>query len=246
MLPRFGWRAVFLVGLLPALVTVWVRRRVREPEAWLQQARRPLRPAAVPGLRCARDAGDRGDECGEPVRVVGTVVVGAVVPLAAGGGGRAWAEYGADVLVDDRYAGGHVSGVHELRVSWRTGSGGRRMYITFLLVAAALVPLYAFVLTPLTLLLLGPLVGFWGTGYFSGFAVIASEAFPTALRGRAMGFAYNLGRIVSAGAPFLVGYLAERRGMGAGLLLTSCGVSGGGGDCYGDRRDWAADAPAIA
>ena len=30
--PRFGWRAVFFVGVLPALLTVWMRHGVEEPQ----------------------------------------------------------------------------------------------------------------------------------------------------------------------------------------------------------------------
>jgi MFS family permease len=36
VLPRFGWRAVFFVGVLPALATFWIRRRVREPALWTE------------------------------------------------------------------------------------------------------------------------------------------------------------------------------------------------------------------
>src|SRR5690606_29128345 len=43
VLPAFGWRAVFFVGILPALFTLWIRRAVREPEAW-----RASRAAAAP------------------------------------------------------------------------------------------------------------------------------------------------------------------------------------------------------
>src|SRR6185503_16686088 len=34
VLPRWGWRAVFLVGILPAFLTLWVRARVEEPKIW--------------------------------------------------------------------------------------------------------------------------------------------------------------------------------------------------------------------
>jgi MFS family permease len=94
-------------------------------------------------------------------------------------------------------------------------------YITYLLVAAALVPLLAFVRNPVALLLIGPLVGFFGTGYFSGFSVIASELFPTSLRGTAMGFVYNIGRVTSAAAPLLIGRFSETAGLSAALCITS-------------------------
>jgi len=94
-------------------------------------------------------------------------------------------------------------------------------YIGYLLVAAALVPLFVFVRSPVALLILGPLVGFFGTGYFSGFSVIASELFPTALRGTAMGFVYNIGRVTSAAAPWLIGRFSETAGLGYALCITS-------------------------
>jgi MFS family permease len=83
------------------------------------------------------------------------------------------------------------------------------------------VPLFAFVRDPNALLLIGPLVGFFGTGYFSGFSVIASELFPTALRGSAMGFVYNIGRVFSAAAPYLIGHVSEHAGLNYALCITS-------------------------
>ncbi|MDA2914792.1 MFS transporter, partial [Acidobacteriia bacterium AH_259_A11_L15] len=100
-------------------------------------------------------------------------------------------------------------------------AGRRRAYITYLLAAAVLVPIFASLRSPLALLLVGPLVAFFGTGYFSGFGAIASELFPTEVRGTAMGLSYNLGRAVSAAAPWLTGLLALRYGLGGAFLVTS-------------------------
>jgi MFS family permease len=83
------------------------------------------------------------------------------------------------------------------------------------------VPFFAFVRNPDMLLLIGPLIGFFGTGYFSGFSVIASELFPTSLRGSAMGFVYNIGRVLSAAAPYLIGHISEGSGLSAALCITS-------------------------
>jgi MFS family permease len=94
-------------------------------------------------------------------------------------------------------------------------------YIAFLLTAAILVPIFATVHNSEVLLMIGPLVGFFGTGYFSGFVVIASELFPTHLRATAMGFVYNIGRIVSAAAPWIIGGVAEHAGISTALGITS-------------------------
>ena len=101
--------------------------------------------------------------------------------------------------------------------------GRKRTYIGYLVAAAVAVPMYAATSSPTALLLLGPVVGFFGTGYFSGFAVITAELFPTALRTTAMGFCYNLGRIASAAAPYAIGRLSQGHGIAAALSLTSAG-----------------------
>ena len=99
--------------------------------------------------------------------------------------------------------------------------GRRRTYVSYLLIAAVLVPLYGATRAPLALLLLGPFVAFFGTGYFSGFGAVTAEFFPTAVRATAQGFTYNIGRGLSALAPFTVGALAVRYGLGAAFSITS-------------------------
>jgi MFS family permease len=99
---------------------------------------------------------------------------------------------------------------------------GRKIsYVGYIFIAAALVPVYGSTHNPTSLLLIGPLVGFFGTGYFSGFGAITAEMFPTAARASAQGLTYNLGRGVSAAAPFLVGALSVQRGLGFAFLITA-------------------------
>ncbi len=72
-----------------------------------------------------------------------------------------------------------------------------------------------------TVLLLGPFVGFFGTGFYSGFGALFSEIFPTRARGTAQGFCYNFGRGISFFAPPLVGYIASIYGYGPALITVS-------------------------
>ena len=74
---------------------------------------------------------------------------------------------------------------------------------------------------PSALLLLGPLVAFFGTGYFSGFGAVTAEIYRTSIRATAQGFTYNIGRIASAVAPFAVGSLAQTRGFGIAFATAS-------------------------
>ena len=84
-----------------------------------------------------------------------------------------------------------------------------------------LIAIYTSVRVPIVLLLLGPFVAFFATGYFSGFGAVTAEIYPTGIRATAQGFTYNLGRIASAAAPFTVGTLAQTQGFDAALSTTS-------------------------
>jgi MFS family permease len=99
--------------------------------------------------------------------------------------------------------------------------GRKPTYVTYLVVAAALVWAYGSTREPMFLLVLGPFVAFFGTGYFSGFGAVASELFPTAIRATALGVTYNSGRLLSAVAPFVIGTLAQSRGFGLAFSITA-------------------------
>jgi MFS family permease len=100
-----------------------------------------------------------------------------------------------------------------------TAFGRRRVYVTFLVSAALLTTAFAATRSPWILLLLGPCLAFTATGYFSGFAAVTAETYPTRIRATGQGFSYNLGRLASAIAPFAAGSLADHHGFGAAFHL---------------------------
>ena len=99
--------------------------------------------------------------------------------------------------------------------------GRKKTYIIYLFAAAALVLLYSNVRDNTALLLLGPFLAFFGTGYYSGFGTITAEIFPTHIRASAQGFTYNIGRGLSALAPFTIGALAKTYGLSLAFYLTA-------------------------
>lgn len=223
ILPRFGWRAVFFAGVAPALIAFWVRRGVREPELWRKESAAPMRLGEIFHGRLG----------------LNTLICSTMnaATLFAWWGLFTWVPR---FLSMPRAEGGRGLGIvmtSEWTIVMQIGTflgylsfgfiadrwSRKYTYIAYLLIAAVLVPLFAFVSSVNALLLIGPLVGFFGTGYFSGFSVIASEMFPTALRGSAMGFAYNIGRVVSAAAPWAIGRVSEHAGLGSALCITSAG-----------------------
>ena len=224
VLPVWGWRGVFLAGVAPALLTLWIRRSVDESQVWLD---RPVRQVDGRSVGRVLDA---------PLMRLALIVAAMNAatmfawwglftwipaylarPAAEGGAGLSllrsstwiilmqagmWLGYASFGFLSDRF-------------------GRRRTYVTYLLVAAVLVPLYGATRDPTTLLLLGPFVAFFGTGYFSGFGAVTAEIFPTAVRATAQGVTYNAGRGLSALAPFTVGALAVHYGLGAAFSITS-------------------------
>ena len=222
--PAFGWRAVFFVGILLAFLTLWVRRHVREPEVW-QRAARERNATSTLARLFSRDL--------RPLTIALTLMNACTLfgwwsfnlwlpsylrePVSRGGLGLQMLSSSAMIIV--MQVGMWFGYITFGFISDRAGR--KRTYVTYLLAAAVLLFLYVSLRAPVALLLLGPFVAFFATGYFSGFGAVTAEIFPTAIRGTAQGFTYNVGRIVSAAAPFTVGTLAQTHGFSTALSISS-------------------------
>jgi MFS family permease len=219
--PRFGWRAVFFVGVLPALLVFWIYRGVPEPQLWKNRSR----GKESGGLRqlLQKDVFRNGllATAMNACAMFGYWGLFTWIPgylsLPVSQGGRGLTLVAATtlylVLSPGKWLGYASFGF------FADAFGRRKPYFIYLLVAAIIVPLYAVIRSPLLLLLLGPFVAFFGTGFFSGYAAITSELFPGEIRAAAMGLSYNLGRGLSAVAPFAVGAIATRFGFLPGFFL---------------------------
>jgi MFS family permease len=226
VLPVFGWRGVFFAGILPALATLWIRRSVPEPEIWVRSRQQQPVTAGL-GLGELFSSAYRRHAAVATLMNAGTMFawwglftwIPSYLKLSPEKGGAGLAVVDSALWFMAITAGqflGYVS--FGFIADWL---GRRRAYLLYLLVAAAVVPVYGMVRAPWVLLLIGPIVGFFGTGYFSGFGAITAELFPTRMRVTAQGFTYNVGRIASAAAPEVVGRLADRSGFGVAFLLIS-------------------------
>nr|HEV7952709.1 MFS transporter [Candidatus Acidoferrales bacterium] len=220
VLPRFGWRAVFFVGVFPALAVFWILRAVPESEMW--RARREKKSGSL-HLLWRKDIRGPGliatamNACGMfgywglftwiPYYLSG--------PVAQGGRGLSLINTTTWLIVMGvgKWLGYALFGFFADSV------GRKKSYATYLFIAAALVPIYGMSRSPMWLLILGPPVAFFGTGFFSGYAAIASELFPTEVRATAIGLSYNIGRGFSALAPLAVGAIATRYSFNAAFYL---------------------------
>jgi len=222
ILPRFGWRALFLAGVLPALLTFYIRRHVEEPQVWREQRARARWDAIFcPLLR--------------RFTVLATALATSVLfaywgvftwlpgflSLSAAEGGAGMGVVRTSGFVFAVQAGAFAGYLSFGALADRFGR--RPAFAFYVLAAALLVPLYGMAPRhwPALLFWMGPLIGFFGTGFFSLFGAMLAELYPTAVRGAGQGFAYNFGRGLSALAPVVVGALADRHGVGAALAINA-------------------------
>jgi MFS family permease len=91
--------------------------------------------------------------------------------------------------------------------------GRRPTFVLYLCAAACAVPFLAAARQPALILVFACIAAFFGTGFFTGSAIIGSELFPTHARATALGISYNVGRGLSALAPLTIGALSERHGL---------------------------------
>ena len=223
VMPIAGWRAVFFVGVLPAFFTLWIRRSVEEPEIWKNT--RNTASSAMGGVAELF----RGKLL--PLTIVLTLMNACC--LFAWWGFNLWVPAYLSLPISQGGVGLTSTAMSAVVIVMQIGMwlgyvtfgfvgdaiGRKRTYVTYLLAASALLLLYGTTRTPLVLLILGPFVAFFGTGYYSGFAAVTAEIYNTRIRSTAQGFTYNTGRIASAVAPFTVGSLAQKHGFGAAFAI---------------------------
>ncbi len=237
----FGWRAVFFVGILPALITLWIQRSVPESEMWRdreQQQRAENSDAA------GRDVtGYVSTKFSVIFRVpyrkqTLALLLFNFLGMFAWWGLFTWLPPYLSLPVEQGGRGFGVMGMTTLMVvlnlcgmfpgyasfGWVADHLGRRKaFLVYSLVAAVLIPLYAAARSQGLLLVLGTLVAFFGTGIFSGSGIMGSEIFPTAVRARALGFTYNGARTLSSVAPFVIGRVGQTKGLSWAFYLCAVG-----------------------
>ncbi|WP_019066481.1 MFS transporter [Streptomyces hokutonensis] len=224
-----AWRVMFWTGALPALLVLWMRRRVHDaPEATAVREQNTQKgsfaaifkpgTADAPGLlRTTVFAG-----------LLSTGVQGGYYTLATWVPTYLKTERGLSVVGTGGYLTFLISGAF---LGYLTGGyltdvlGRRRNIWLFALLSAICILVYTHIPNGANtlLLVLGFPLGFCMSAIFSGFGSYLSELYPTALRGTGQGFTYNTGRAVGAVFPTLVGFLADSWGVGGALVFGAIG-----------------------
>jgi MFS family permease len=234
------WRMAFFVGILPALVVLWIRRGVPESEMWQQRHLARGEAASHVAAASGREvelgfAGIFRPPYGRHtfallfMNFFGMFAwwglftwIPPYLSLPVEQGGRGFGVMGTTTLLVVLNLAGMFPGYASF--GWVADYLGRRKsFILYTLMAAIIVPIYASARGPWALLVLGTVLAFFGTGFFSGSGIIGSEIFPTRVRARALGFTYNGARTMSSIAPFVIGHVGQTKGLSWAFYL--CGAS---------------------
>jgi predicted MFS family arabinose efflux permease len=227
LLPEnYAWRALFWVGLLPAVLVLYIRKHLHEPEVFSKTRAKQkavgthsspwtifspglLRVTAVASLLCVGCQG-------------GYYAVGTWLPTYL------QATRHLSVLNTGGYLMVIIAGAFcgYLVGAYLTDRLGRRANLILFSILSG-ISLYLYMVVRLSngvALVMGFPLGFASSGIFSGIGAYLTELYPTEVRANGQGFTYNFGRGVGALFPTLVGYLSQRMGLGVTIAIFAGGA----------------------
>jgi len=232
--PAVSWRYVFLFGLLPAAAAFLVRLFIKEPERWKKVAgavdtakiRELFSPEyirlTISGFCMAVTALIMWWSCNAFIPVVAKGLAAQQASLAgldatsAEAMGQEWIK----TATNSFNLGGLIGTL--LTIPAAKLLGRKKMFLIYYAGAAAsLLGAFGLDLDPRTRLYFYFPIGLTVFGVFGSFTYYLPELFPTRMRATGSGFTYNVGRLVAAAGPFLVGSIAAR---GANALNSAISV----------------------
>lgn len=244
VLPDYGWRGLFLVGVVPALLAAWARHGIKEPPMWVKrkEMKKELAARKERGETLTAEEEEQLEEAkkfplahlfASPSKTVTTLSLTVMTSVQNFGyyGIMVWLpmillkEHG---LTTKSMSGwmivtviGMIAGIYVF--GYLCDRLGRKVpYLIFYVCAAAMVYIYVNLGTPIALLFGGAFLGFFCNGMMAGYGTLLSENYTTDARSTAQNFIFNTGRAVGGFAPAIIGALAQSHGFSAAFALLSC------------------------
>ncbi len=220
VLPRFGWRPLFLFAIVPGILTLLLLRGLPDPPSWAAR-RQAARDGEVQGFTGLwRNPLTRWN-----------LILWSLTSICLQFG-----YYGANTWlpsylvrelgVNLQSMGWYVAATYTMMCVGKIVTGyladifGRKaMWVTSGVLTAIYVPLFIFYATPDNIAYLLLVFGFLYGAPYAVSATYMSESFPASVRGTAVGTAYNVGRVGATMSPLLIGLAATQYSIGLGLGL---------------------------
>ncbi|MGQ3378541.1 MFS transporter [Priestia endophytica] len=213
ILPTLGWRALFIIGVLPVIFAFIVRKNLKESPEWLAAVKTEKvvnKPKKVNLLQLF-------DTPRTAITTI-TLVIMATVQIAGYNGLMIWLP---SMLQQSQ--GLSVSGSALWTISTAVGMivgmltfgrfmdrfGAKRAFGVFLLASASAVFLYSYAEGGAGVLIGGAIVGFFSNGMFAGYGALISSYYPVHIRSTATNTIFNFGRAIGGLSPILVGYILQ-------------------------------------
>jgi MFS family permease len=228
--PELGWRVLFWLGILPGLLILYIRRKVSEPEVYVET--RSAQEAQT------QEAVERGATSNSLVQIfrsdlLGITAAASLLSIGAQGGYYSIFTWLPSYLESERNL--NVVGTGSYLASVIIGSflcsvlsrylhdllGRKLTFALYALLSALAIFLYTKIPVGANQLLvvLGLPLGFFASGIFSGFGSYLAELFPSRARGAGQGFTYNFGRAMGAFFPVAIGALSAAIGLAGAIAF---------------------------
>ena len=208
LLPSIGWRGMFLVGILPALVAWVIRNKLHEPEAFVRSASNKA-PAGNAFKLLVKD--------GPTFRLSAGIAILCSVQNFGYYGIMIWMpsflskQLGFNLTKSAMWTSVTILGM--MAGIWVFGQladriGRKPSFLLFQAGAVAMVITYSQLTDPTHLLWAGAVLGMFVNGMLGGYGALMSEAYPTEARATAQNVLFNIGRGVGGFGPVVVGAIA--------------------------------------
>jgi MFS family permease len=216
LLPLIGWRGMFVVGLLPALVAFVVRRALDEPEIFVKKHAKEKSSFLLLVKDKKRSRTSLGIAVLCSVQNFGYYGMMTWMPSyleTRHGFSLTRSATWTSITILGMAFGIWVFGQLADRI------GRKPIFISFQIGAMIMVFLYSRLTSPNMLLWVGAIMGMFVNGKLGGIGALISEAYPTAARATAQNVLFNIGRAVGGLGPLAVGGLAAKYSFNAAIAL---------------------------
>ena len=221
VVPIWGWRSLYFLGILPALLVLWIRIGIKESPRYERVTAQMLKT----GLKKQLDIFAPARQYPREMTIASLIYF---FYLFTWIGWSAWMPF---YLATERKLGFQVMGTYltiwmacAIAAYWLCGwlcdMFGRRWVIpAFAVPAAILLVVMGYCETPTSLFWVGLVTNFLITGSFGTGLGYTAELFPTQIRGTGVGASFTFGLAAASTAPLITGWIATAYSVAAGLPL---------------------------